>query len=774
MSQQVIGRGIIEVSGDSSKLNAAISEARRSISSLGEANKQASEKASTSIDRYIKKLETQQRTSSMTTREAELYKLALRGASDEQLRAANSILKLNEANQRGIDIGSQLRAGFLAVSAAAAAAVATGVVAFDSLIKKAGDFQDMGEKAGDSAENIASLALAAGTVGVEMDSVISASVRLTKSLTGVDDESKAAGAAVEALGLDLKTFKELRPADQLEALGKALNSFEDGPQKAAVAMALLGKSGADLLPFLKALGEEGGRQNILTKEQIRLADEYADSQAKMRTAVGLHASAIATEALPVIREFSAFLKEIAKDQEFAATSSDLLKGVMKGAVIVFQTIAVVASDVGFVFRGVYKEIEAIGGQLVALSSLDFEGFHAISDAVKADAEKARAELDRFQARVMAIGQPSLPPDPTNYGNKGRGVPAPKSSGKSGSINFDGGAGKSKKAKADAYVDLLTPAAKEYASALEKIASAEIAADKATRSLDSAQSSLFELMRSPEWEQMPETWRQTAIEQTALASASIKAMEAEKRLNDMIAATPNEKIKEAQQDMLLLADALEKNKISESQFIEAAQARIGTLPETAKEAVSSMDTVITNAFQGMGDTIADFVLTGKASFGDLVNSMVRDLIRLEIQTSMTTLWKEFGGFGGIMKTIAGAFAGGDVVASAKGNVFQGVPSLSAYSGSIVTRPTIFPFAMGAGLMGEAGAEGIFPLKRGRDGKLGISAEGGASTNVTINVDASGTRTEGDAGAGRELGRKIESAVRSVLMAEKRNGGLLSGA
>ena len=66
----VIGRGIIEVSGDSSKLNAAIADARRSIASLGEANKQASEKSAASIDRYIKKLETQQKTSSMTTRRA--------------------------------------------------------------------------------------------------------------------------------------------------------------------------------------------------------------------------------------------------------------------------------------------------------------------------------------------------------------------------------------------------------------------------------------------------------------------------------------------------------------------------------------------------------------------------------------------------------------------------------------------------------------------------------------------------------------------------------
>jgi phage-related minor tail protein len=58
-----------------------------------------------------------------------------------------------------------------------------------------------------------------------------------------------------------------------------------------------------------------------------------------------------------------------------------------------------------------------------------------------------------------------------------------------------------------------------------------------------------------------------------------------------------------------------------------------------------------------------------------------------------------------------------------------PGLSAYSGSIVSSPTVFPFASGIGLMGEAGAEAIMPLKRGKDGKLGIA--GGGST-VIVNI------------------------------------------
>lgn len=244
---EVIGKGVIEVSADATKLKAGIDDAKRSIKGLGASQADASTKASASIDRYIKRLEVQSATVGKSTREMELYKLALRGASKDQIAAADSALKMAEGYEKGAAIGSQIKASLLVVGAVAVTALIASYVAFDQLIKKAGDFQDMAEKTGDTAQNIASLAVAAGTAGVAMDSVVGASVRLTKGLTGVDDDSKAAGAAIEALGLNLSDFKKLSPADQLETAAKALEGFKDGAGKTAVAVALFGKAGADLL-----------------------------------------------------------------------------------------------------------------------------------------------------------------------------------------------------------------------------------------------------------------------------------------------------------------------------------------------------------------------------------------------------------------------------------------------------------------------------------------------------------------------------------------------
>lgn len=399
----VIGRGVIEASVDAKGVKAGIEEAKRSIRSLGGATSDVTRRASDSIDRYVKRLELQAATMGKTARESEQYKLSLRGASKEQLAAADSALRMIEGYERSVALSGRVRSAVLGLAAAAGTGLVAAAVAFDQLIKKAGEFQDIAEKTGDTAVNIASLAVAAGAGGISMEVIADASARLTKNLTGLDDESKDAGAAIAALGLDLKTFKDLKFADQLEAVGRALNGFQDGAEKTAVALALFGKSGAQLLPFLKELGGETGRQNILSEEQIRLADEYSDKQAVLRAQISLYAQAIATEALPALNDFSATIAQLARDQDFAATASSLLKGALAGAVVVFQTIAVVASDVGFVFKGIGREIGAIAAQAAALARRDFNGFSAISDAVRQDAAAARAELDRFQAAVMAIG-----------------------------------------------------------------------------------------------------------------------------------------------------------------------------------------------------------------------------------------------------------------------------------------------------------------------------------------------------------------------------------
>lgn len=67
----------------------------------------------------------------------------------------------------------------------------------------------------------------------------------------------------------------------------------------------------------------------------------------------------------------------------------------------------------------------------------------------------------------------------------------------------------------------------------------------------------------------------------------------------------------------------------------------------------------------------------------------------------------------------------------------------------------------------------PLRRGRDGRLGVeAANGGGGVSVVVNVDAQGTSVQGDSAKGKEFGRVISEAVKNEIVIQKRPGGLLA--
>ncbi|MCI9865070.1 tail tape measure protein [Rhizobium skierniewicense] len=62
--------------------------------------------------------------------------------------------------------------------------------------------------------------------------------------------------------------------------------------------------------------------------------------------------------------------------------------------------------------------------------------------------------------------------------------------------------------------------------------------------------------------------------------------------------------------------------------------------------------------------------------------------------------------------------------AKGGAFAN--GINGFSNQVVNKPTMFAFAKGGGLMGEAGPEAIMPLRRDSSGRLGVSVNGGGSS------------------------------------------------
>jgi lambda family phage tail tape measure protein len=184
---------------------------------------------------------------------------------------------------------------------------------------------------------------------------------------------------------------------------------------------------------------------------------------------------------------------------------------------------------------------------------------------------------------------------------------------------------------------------------------------------------------------------------------------------------------------------------------------------------------------LGDAITGLAVNGTANFREFASGILKATAQMIMQQFVLKAIMQAIGFagGGAAKipAISGDFYKsmpiGNFTPSAYGNVFgrNGIQKFAM--GGVVNKPTIFPFANGTGLMGEAGPEAIMPLQRAANGKLGVIASGGGTTNVVVNVDAGGTSVEGDQAQAKQLGVAVSAAVQAELVKQQRPGGLLSG-
>jgi lambda family phage tail tape measure protein len=189
-------------------------------------------------------------------------------------------------------------------------------------------------------------------------------------------------------------------------------------------------------------------------------------------------------------------------------------------------------------------------------------------------------------------------------------------------------------------------------------------------------------------------------------------------------------------------------------------------------------------ESASNAFIDMIVNGRSA-ADVISGLAKSIASAALQAVFLGQGPLAGLFGGASGGSSGA--GGlfgklfswliPSVKSAKGNVFQS-SGLSAYSNSVVSKPTMFAFARGAGLMGEAGPEAIMPLRRDASGRLGVMAAGagGGGSSVSfgdIHVSVpEGTSPKEAALWGNEMRRQLGLLVDEKLKDQSRSRGLLS--
>ena len=144
-----------------------------------------------------------------------------------------------------------------------------------------------------------------------------------------------------------------------------------------------------------------------------------------------------------------------------------------------------------------------------------------------------------------------------------------------------------------------------------------------------------------------------------------------------------------------------------------------IADSGEKTASDMTEFQVQAYRSMQSAMSEFLfdpfedgLDGMLrSFTDMIRKMLAEALAAQILKSL--LGEDFGSGGSTGGLLGGLFG------SAKGNAFSGGRMIPFAHGGIVDRPTVFPMAQGAGLMGEAGPEAVLPLARTAGGDLGVN-------------------------------------------------------
>jgi lambda family phage tail tape measure protein len=117
------------------------------------------------------------------------------------------------------------------------------------------------------------------------------------------------------------------------------------------------------------------------------------------------------------------------------------------------------------------------------------------------------------------------------------------------------------------------------------------------------------------------------------------------------------------------------------------------------------------------------VTGGKQFDDVLKSLALRLSDLSVRLAFKPLTSALSG--GIDSLLSGLTGIGGTPSTASVAAASGAVKPFA-SGGVIGTPTYFPLiGGGTGLAGEAGPEAIMPLRRGSDGKLGVSGMGGGN-------------------------------------------------
>lgn len=448
---------------------------------------------------------------------------------------------------------------------------------------------------------------------------------------------QAAGGSLEAqktakmLGVSLKDLGNLSEEELLNKVVKHLGKMDDSVTRNAKGMEVFGKGfkGLDAIGF----AEDMAKVNTVTVKQAEAIQAAAD----MHDVFGENArhtmQVLAVELGPVLKTTIEYLKEMQGE-------GNILGDVFS---LVFKTIALGGSFIGFIFKDLGNEIKHTYENAKVLAT---EGIQA---AIKLN-EEHDAARERSWERQKQFARDIINPDPTGMGK----------------FDMGAGAGWDAPKKVRNVTEAINPEDKKRLDLLMKIGMEQLRIEQEYEEFygkyvndqqiaratyeETSRLSIQNLDRDREMFALEMRGVNLKREDLDLQKDELKAIwakaDALKKIADDSKLSSDDKLAAIERE-----DALYKRTIQDAQARRSAivKSKEGTMIEGFGEAASrffrDMPTDLergASAFQSvmgnMESAIDKFVRTGKLGFKDLARSIIQDLISIQLRAQMTGIFK----------------------------------------------------------------------------------------------------------------------------------------
>lgn len=643
----------------------------------------------------------------------------------------------------------------IAAGIAATAYAATFAYMAKDVINSMDKIDEMTQKVGMSAEVLSSLGYAAKMSGVEVDSFNSAMIKFNKAVAEAMTGTGRTADAFKAIGISVSELKGLSPDEVLARVADKFAGFADGANKTALAMAIFGKAGADMIPLLNA-GSKG------IAEMRKEADELG--------------ATVSTSAAAASAQFNDNLdKMIIKMKSFVkGITSEVLPVVN----ILMQTFLAGNSLMNVIDAGMNLNLEGglegVGQQL-ARAELQYR------EADERDKARLKAKVDAYRSAYDAMrtisggavtaGTAALPQAPS--------MPDTAAS-KAGDAFLKGLEQRVTKIK-DGEIALLEMQAAEKGVLQQALPLlAILSSNKWSEGADKFNTSLG--MSNEALAFQASLVGKTAQEVELLTAKYRIEADLKRQIADLtrsIGTADDETIAKMTANAeaaIAIQTAMITSRQQQERTMEYGMQRgFQSYIDNAGNAAKGVESAFLNAFRGMEDGLIQFAQTGKMSFGDFANAIIADIMRIYIRMAITGL---IGQFAGAFSTTPGASSNPAYMGPAKpfaeggytgdGGKYQ--PAGVVHAGE---------FVMTKEATSRIGVGNLYRMMRGyADGGLVGSAPmsggiGGGNVNINIKNEAGGDGYQATATARKnDTGFDVDILVRKALTNDLRNNGPMS--